>query len=158
MQLVMNSKADCISFEPKLIEIMNPGMTVTYLGSLRNTAVHLNSGNALITDAPLDNQGKGEAFSPTDLLCTSLATCMITILAIAARGRNLELGEIKADIVKVMLTDPRRVGEIQIHLRIQDKGLSENDKKVLEHAALNCPVAKSLNSEINQQVKFEYFS
>ena len=154
----MNSKADCISFEQKLIEIMNPGMTVTYQGSLRNTAVHLNSGNALITDAPLDNQGKGEAFSPTDLLCTSLATCMITILAIAARGRNLELGEIKADIVKVMLTDPRRVGEIQIHMRIQEKGLSENDKKVLENAALNCPVAKSLNSEINQQVKFEYFS
>jgi uncharacterized OsmC-like protein len=79
---------------------------------------------------------------------------MITIMAITAQGRNVELGEVKADIVKSMLSDPRRVGEIQIHLRIQDKNFTENDKKILEHAALNCPVAKSLSSEVNQQVKF----
>ncbi len=153
----MNSKQRCISFDTKLIVIMTPGMTVTYQGSLRNMAFHLNSGNSLITDAPLDNHGRGESFSPTDLLCTSLAACMITIMAIAAQGRNVELGEIKADIVKGMLSDPRRVGEIQIHLRIQDKNFTENDKRILEHAALNCPVAKSLSSEVNQQVKFEYY-
>jgi len=132
-------------------------MTVSYQGSLRNTAIHLNSGNTLITDAPLDNQGRGEAFSPTDLLCTSLATCMITIVGISAQGRNLQLGSIEAEITKVMLTDPRRVGEIQIHMRVQDVDFTESDKKVLEHAALNCPVAKSLSSEIKQVVKFEYF-
>jgi len=136
---------------------MKPGMTVTYQGSLRNVAQHLSSGNTLITDAPTDNHGRGEAFSPTDLLCTSLATCMITIMAIAAEGRDLILGEIKAEIVKVMLSDPRRVGEIHINVRVENKGLSENDRKVLEHAALNCPVAKSLSTEIKQNVKFEYF-
>ena len=140
-----------------LIQIMKPGMTVTYQGSLRNVAQHLSSGNTLITDAPTDNHGRGEAFSPTDLLCTSLATCMITIMAIAADGRDLILGEIKAEIVKVMLSDPRRVGEIHINVRVENKGLSENDRKVLEHAALNCPVAKSLSTEIKQNVKFEYF-
>jgi len=140
-----------------LIQIMKPGMTVTYQGSLRNVAQHLSSGNTLITDAPTDNHGRGEAFSPTDLLCTSLATCMITIMAIAAEGRDLILGEIKAEIVKVMLSDPRRVGEIHINVRVENKGLSENDRKVLEHAALNCPVAKSLSTEIKQNVKFEYF-
>ena len=132
-------------------------MTVSYQGSLRNRALHLNSGNTLITDAPLDNQGKGEAFSPTDLLCTSLATCMITIMGIAAQGRNLQLGLLEAQITKIMLSDPRRVGEIQIHMRVQDVAFTESDKKVLEHAALNCPVAKSLSSEIKQVVKFEYF-
>jgi uncharacterized OsmC-like protein len=136
---------------------MKPTMTVTYQGSLRNVAVHLKSGNSLTTDAPLDNQGKGEAFSPTDLLCTSLASCMITIMGIAAQGRNLELGEVGADVEKAMLSDPRRVGEIQIHIRIQDMLFSESDKKILEHAALNCPVAKSLNPEIRQIVTFEYF-
>ena len=140
-----------------LIQIMKPGMSVTYQGSLRNVAQHLSSGNTLITDAPIDNHGRGEAFSPTDLLCTSLATCMITILAIAAEGRNLALGEIKAEIVKVMLSDPRRVGEIHISMSIENRGLTENDKRVLEHAALNCPVAKSLSTEIKQYVKFDYF-
>jgi uncharacterized OsmC-like protein len=82
---------------------------------------------------------------------------MITIMAIAAEGRDLILGEIKAEIVKVMLSDPRRVGEIHINVRVENKGLSENDRKVLEHAALNCPVAKSLSTEIKQNVKFEYF-
>ncbi len=133
-------------------------MTVTYQGSLRNAAVHLQSGNSLVTDAPLDNQGRGEAFSPTDLLCTSLATCMITIMGIAAQGRNLQLGSIEAEITKVMLSDPRRVGEIQIQMRVQDVDFTEGDKKVLEFAALNCPVAKSLSSEIKQVVKFEYFN
>jgi uncharacterized OsmC-like protein len=120
-------------------------------------ALHLSSGNTLITDAPLDNNGKGEAFSPTDLLCTSLATCMITIMGISAQGRNLQLGSIEAEITKIMLSDPRRVGEIQIHMRVQDVDFTESDKKVLEHAAMNCPVAKSLSSEIKQWVKFEYF-
>jgi len=157
MQSGTNSNRSVVVLKQNLIQIMKPGMTVTYQGSLRNVAQHLSSGNTLITDAPTDNHGRGEAFSPTDLLCTSLATCMITIMAIAADGRDLILGEIKAEIVKVMLSDPRRVGEIHINVRVENKGLSENDRKVLEHAALNCPVAKSLSTEIKQNVKFEYF-
>jgi len=157
MQSGTNSNRSVVVLRQNLIQIMKPGMTVTYQGSLRNVAQHLSSGNTLITDAPTDNHGRGEAFSPTDLLCTSLATCMITIMAIAAEGRDLILGEIKAEIVKVMLSDPRRVGEIHINVRVENKGLSENDRKVLEHAALNCPVAKSLSTEIKQNVKFEYF-
>jgi putative redox protein len=157
MQSGTNSNRSVVVLKQNLIQIMKPGMTVTYQGSLRNVAQHLSSGNTLITDAPTDNHGRGEAFSPTDLLCTSLATCMITIMAIAAEGRDLILGEIKAEIVKVMLSDPRRVGEIHINVRVENKGLSENDRKVLEHAALNCPVAKSLSTEIKQNVKFEYF-
>ena len=153
----MNSNRSALVLMQNLIQIMKPGMTVTYQGSLRNVAQHLSSGNTLITDAPIDNHGRGEAFSPTDLLCTSLATCMITILAIAAEGRNLALGQIKAEIVKVMLSDPRRVGEIHINMSIENRGLTENDKRVLEHAALNCPVAKSLSNEIKQYVKFDYF-
>ena len=157
MQSPMNSSRSALVLMQNLIQIMKPGMTVTYQGSLRNIAEHLSSANTLITDAPLDNHGRGEAFSPTDLLCTSLATCMITILAIAAEGRNLALGEVKAEVMKVMLSDPRRVGEIHINVSIQDCGLTDNDKRILEHAAMNCPVAKSLNSEIKQQVKFDYF-
>jgi uncharacterized OsmC-like protein len=135
---------------------MNPGMTVTYQGSLRNQAKHLRSGNTLTTDAPLDNNGKGEAFSPTDLLCTSLATCMITLMGITAESKGITLGEIAADIEKVMASNPRRVSEIHIVLRIQNMNFTDREKTILEQAAMTCPVAKSLHPEIQQQVHFLY--
>lgn len=135
---------------------MNPGMKVTYNGELRNTAVHLRSGNMLTTDAPTDNNGKGEAFSPTDLLCTSLACCMITLMGIAAESKQIELGNIEAEIEKTMVSDPRRVSKIRIVLRIENPGYTDREISILKNAALTCPVAKSLHPDIEQVVDFEW--
>jgi putative redox protein len=135
---------------------MNPGMRINYEGNLRNRAVHLQSSNELITDAPTDNHGKGEAFSPTDLLCTSLASCMITLMGIAAESKGIVVGSISADIEKVMYSEPRRVGEIHINLAIENKGYSEKERSILENAAKTCPVAKSIHPEIKQVVDFSY--
>jgi putative redox protein len=133
---------------------MNPGMKVTYNGELRNTAVHLRSGNMLTTDAPTDNNGKGEAFSPTDLLCTSLACCMITLMGIAANSKDIKLGNIEADIEKIMASDPRRVSCIRVEMRIENLHYSEREMTILKNAALTCPVAKSLHPEIEQVIDF----
>ncbi|MFM7233683.1 MAG: OsmC family protein [Flavobacteriales bacterium] len=135
---------------------MNPGMTVIYKGDLRNEATHMRSGNQLITDAPTDNQGKGEAFSPTDLLCTSLAACMTTIMAITAQSKGIQLGTIEASIEKVMYAEPRRVGEIHIEIRLEDCAYGVREKSILEQAAHTCPVAKSLHPDIKQVVTFSY--
>jgi len=135
---------------------MNPGMKVTYNGELRNTAVHLRSGNMLTTDAPTDNNGRGEAFSPTDLLCTSLACCMITLMGIAAESKQIELGNIEAEIEKTMVSDPRRVSKIRIVLRIENPGYTDREISILKNAALTCPVAKSLHPDIEQVVDFEW--
>lgn len=137
---------------------MKPGMKVTYNGELRNTAVHLRSGNTLTTDAPPDNNGRGEAFSPTDLLCTSLACCMITLMGIAADNKKIVLGNIEADIEKTMGSDPRRVSKIHIVLRIENRGYSEREMSILKNAALTCPVAKSLHPDLEQVVDFEWLS
>lgn len=135
---------------------MNPGMTVTYQGELRNRAEHIQSGNTLITDAPTDNHGKGEAFSPTDLLCTSLASCMITLMGITANSKGIHLGKVEASIEKVMYSEPRRVGEIHIHLMVENKEYSDKEKAILENAALTCPVAKSIHPDIKQEISFSY--
>jgi putative redox protein len=136
---------------------MNPGMKVRYEGDLRCSAVHLKSGKTLTTDAPPDNNGKGEAFSPTDLLCTSLAVCMITLMGIAATKKDLVLGEIEADIEKVMANDPRRVSEIYIHFRMERKDLDEKERMLLERVAHTCPVARSIHPDILQRITFEYY-
>jgi putative redox protein len=135
---------------------MNPGMTVTYQGELRNRAEHIKSGNTLITDAPTDNHGKGEAFSPTDLLCTSLASCMITLMGITANSKGIHLGKVEASIEKVMYSEPRRVVEIHIHLMVENKEYSDKEKAILENAALTCPVAKSIHPDIKQEISFSY--
>lgn len=135
---------------------MTPGMTLHYLGALRCEGKHLRSGNTLITDAPPDNNGKGEAFSPTDLMCTSLASCMVTIMHISAKQKGIQLGGIKADIEKVMASDPRRVTAIHINMTIEETGLNDKERESLERAAINCPVAKSLHPEIVQRVEFKY--
>jgi len=136
--------------------IMNPGMKVNYQGELRNSAIHLRSGNTLTTDAPTDNKGKGEAFSPTDLLCTSLATCMMTLIGIAAASKGIAMGNMEADVEKIMASDPRRVSEIHIDLRIQNMNYGDREKAIIENAALTCPVAKSLHPDIKQQVNFQF--
>ncbi len=130
---------------------------VTYLGALRTEAVHLQSGNKLITDAPKDNHGKGEAFSPTDLTATSLACCMISVMGIVAMKEGITPtdGAI-ATVLKVMYAEPRRIGEIHIEITMPAKGYSEKEKKMYEHAAYTCPVAKSLHPDIKQEIKFRY--
>lgn len=131
-------------------------MKVKYLGDLRNHATHVKSGNTIITDAPTDNKGKGEAFSPTDLLCTSLATCMITLMGITAQEKNILLGEMEAEIEKIMYAEPRRVGEIRIAFKMSSTNLTEREKKIIEHAAQTCPVAKSIHPDIIQTIIFNW--
>jgi uncharacterized OsmC-like protein len=127
---------------------------IIYKGDLRTEAVHVKSGQVIVTDAPTDNEGKGEAFSPTDLLATSLACCMITVMGIYARKNKLAL-QIEADLQKHMQSQPRKVSAIDIKLSISGV-LTKEQKNSLEAIALNCPVAKSLDSSIIQNVQFTY--
>jgi uncharacterized OsmC-like protein len=131
-------------------------MKVQYNGDLRCTATHIKSGNQVITDAPTDNNGKGEAFSPTDLLCTSLSTCMMTLMGIAANSKEIQLGQIDADIEKIMGSDPRRVSGINIQFRIQSLGYTDREKDILKNAALTCPVAKSIHPDIALGIDFQF--
>ncbi len=128
---------------------------VLYNGGLRTTATHLQSSTDIITDAPLDNQGKGEAFSPTDLLATSLASCMMTIMGIAARTHEIDMDGASAEVTKVMSTEPRRVSEIHVNFTFPKKdSYSDKQKKILENAALTCPVHFSLHPNIKKPVNF----
>jgi uncharacterized OsmC-like protein len=129
---------------------------VEYLGELRVECTHLQSGKQIITDAPTDNQGKGEAFSPTDLAATSLATCMMTIMGIKAGKMGIEFTNAVAEVTKVMYSEPRRIGEIHIKMDVKDNNYSEKDKQVLIAAALACPVAKSLHPDIQQKVEINF--
>lgn len=129
---------------------------VSYEGSLRTSCTHLKSQNHIITDAPIDNHGKGEAFSPTDLLSTSLASCMLTIMGIEAEKQGIPFGQAEAEMQKVMAENPRRVSEIVITIKMPKGNYTDEQKQILENAARNCPVAKSLNTEIRQNVHFEY--
>lgn len=130
--------------------------TIKYNGNLRTNAIHLKSGNEIITDAPTDNHGKGEAFSPTDLLATSLACCMLTLMGITAGKNDIVFEDASADITKVMGSNPRRVQEIVVKITMPKIAYSDKEKKLLEVAALNCPVAKSLSSDLKQTVTFDY--
>jgi uncharacterized OsmC-like protein len=127
-----------------------------YIGELRVHAKHIKSGITLITDAPTDNHGKGESFSPTDLLCTALGTCMLTIMGISANTHNFNIDGTKVRITKIMKSDPRRVGEIIVEFDMPYKEFTEKQKDILRIAAENCPVAKSLHPELKQTIKFNY--
>lgn len=129
---------------------------ITYKGNLRTEAVHLASGQTIITDAPLDNNGKGEAFSPTDLLSASLGSCMLTVMGIVAERHAINIEGATVDITKIMESNPRRVGEIIAAFSMPKKNYTEKEKELLEHAANACPVAKSLSAEIKQTVTFTY--
>jgi putative redox protein len=128
---------------------------VKYLGNLRNESTHLRSGNAIITDAPVDNHGKGEAFSPTDLASVSLANCMMTIVAIAADTRNLVIESMEAEVKKEMASNPRRISAIHVRLRITGQ-FTDKEKTILHHAALTCPVALSLHPDVNQNIEVAF--
>jgi putative redox protein len=127
-----------------------------YLGDLRTEVRHVRSGKTLITDAPIDNHGKGEAFSPTDLLATSLGSCMLTMIGIAARIHNFNVGGTEARITKIMAENPRRVHEVIIEFNFPESSYSDNEKTIIENAALKCPVAKSLHPDLKQTVIFNY--
>ena len=128
---------------------------VTYKGSLRTEAIHVQSGNTIITDAPIDNHGKGEAFSPTDLVATALASCMLTIMGIVANRNHLKINGTTAEIEKIMGANPRRINEIKISIRFNEN-FDKKTKRKLENAALTCPVSNSLNKNLNESIKFIY--
>lgn len=128
-----------------------------YLGQLRTESVHVKSGNTLITDAPVDNKGKGEAFSPTDLLATSLATCMFTIMGITANNNGWNIDGTTCDVTKIMsATPPRKVVEIVIEFNFVANNFDENQKQMLRDAAYSCPVALSLAADLKKTVTFNF--
>ncbi|WP_131669620.1 OsmC family protein [Psychrobacter pygoscelis] len=128
---------------------------VTYQGELRTQSIHLQSNSQIITDAPVDNHGKGEAFSPTDLLASSLASCMMTIMGIKAASMDLDISGTSAEVTKVMAAEPRRVSEVHVDIKFA-QSFDARTQKVLEQAALTCPVAKSIHPDIQQVVNFHY--
>jgi putative redox protein len=129
---------------------------ITYVGALRTESTHLQSGIQIITDAPVDNQGKGEAFSPTDLLATSLGNCMLTIVGIAANNHGFNIDGATAEVTKVMGVAPRRVVEIVINLKFPANGYTDKEKTIIEKSAKTCPVAHSLHPDIKQEITFSY--
>ena len=128
---------------------------IVYKGELRTEAKHLQSATIIETDAPTDNQGKGERFSPTDLLATSLGSCMLTIMGIKARDMEVELDGTQVSIKKIMKQDPRRVGGIEVDFDFPGTlQLDEKQRAILERAALTCPVANSIHPDIELDVHF----
>lgn len=128
---------------------------VTYLGALRTECVHLASGSTYLTDAPTDNNGKGEAFSPTDTIATGLANCMFTVMGIKARDLGVALDGSTALVTKTMASNPRRISGIEIIMELPG-GLSEKNQKVLEHTANTCPVQHSLHPDIHRAINFKW--
>jgi len=135
---------------------MNAIATVEYLGDLRTQAKHLKSGNSVVTDAPVDNMGKGEAFSPTDLVSAALCSCMITIMGQVADREKINLKGITAEVVKIMSSNPRKIAEIQITFSHPNLDASEVQKQKLKNAAKTCPVALSLSESLLQTVTFNF--
>jgi putative redox protein len=129
---------------------------IRYTGDLRTEAIHLQSGQTIITDAPVDNKGKGEAFSPTDLMSTSLGSCMLTIIGIAAQTHQFNIIGTEIKIVKIMKSGPRSVGEIIIEFTFPANNYSQKEKEIIEKAARACPVALSLSEQLKQTVIFNY--
>jgi putative redox protein len=129
---------------------------ITYNGGLRTTSVHERSGNEIITDAPVDNKGKGEAFSPTDLLATSLGNCMLTIIGIAANEHGFNIDGTTCEITKIMAEGPRRVSEIVATFQFPANDYTEKVKTIIERSAHTCPVAYSIHPDIKKTVTFNF--
>ena len=128
---------------------------VTYLGELRTSSVHIQSGTEILSDAPLDNNGRGEAFSPTDTVANALATCMFTIMGIKARDMGIDLSGATAEVIKVMAADPRRIAKISVAFTINTP-LDDKAKTILQRAALTCPVHYSLHPDIEKDITFNW--
>ncbi|MFZ2904855.1 MAG: OsmC family protein [Cyclobacteriaceae bacterium] len=131
-------------------------LTTEYKGTLRTENIHTRSGNKVITDAPVDNQGKGEAFSPTDLVCTALSSCMITTMGILADREGVDMRGMQTEVVKIMGSSPRKIAEIQVTLSHPTLQATDVQKQKLRNAALTCPVALSLHDSVKQTVTFNF--
>lgn len=129
---------------------------VSYRGGLRTEAVHLKSGVKIITDAPVDNHGKGESFSPTDLVTSALCSCMMTIMGILADREGIRLEGLRGEIIKVMSASPRKIAEIHIALKHPDLEATSEQKEKLKRAALTCPVALTLGDHVIQKITFDF--
>ena len=127
-----------------------------YLGELRTESIHLKSSNIIITDAPTDNNGKGEAFSPTDLVASALCSCMTTVMGICAYKNDFQLPKSKSKITKAMSSSPRRISKIIIEIDFENNNLTDQQKEKLIAVAKGCPVALSLKSELIQEVNFNF--
>ena len=127
-----------------------------YVGELRTESTHLKSSNVIITDAPIDNNGKGNAFSPTDLVASALCSCMTTVMGICANKNQFDLPNSKAYVTKVMSSHPRRISKIIIEISFDKNNLSEQNVEKLIAVAKGCPVAQSLSSDLIQEVRFNF--
>ena len=128
---------------------------VTYTGNLRTSCEHIRSGNSFITDAPLDNHGLGQAFSPTDTVATGLASCMFSVMGIKAMGLELDLENSTAEVIKHMAADPRRISRIDVKFNLPSI-ISDKHRKILEHTARTCPVHYSLHPDIERNITFQW--
>lgn len=134
--------------------------TVEYKGGLRTVCTHLRSGNSFETDAPVDNNGKGERFSPTDHLATSLGTCMITVMGIKARAMGFDLDGVKIEVEKIIKQEPRRIGGINLFFHFPDslKDIDEKTKEILKHTGQTCPVQHSIHPDIEVKIDWGTWS
>lgn len=131
--------------------------TVIYAGNLRTICEHLRSGTQIETDAPVDNNGKGERFSPSDLVATALGTCMLTIMGMRANEMKLDLADVKIEVEKIMKSDPRRIGGINLTFHFPESlVLDERQKAILQKAAETCPVRYSIHADIELKVNFNW--
>ncbi len=126
---------------------------VNYLGNLRTESVHISSNDMILTDAPRDNNGKGEAFSPTDLVATSLSSCILTVIGIISKRIKYDLVNTKSSVKKIMSNNPRRIVEIVVKIEFSQSADSKT-RSIIEKTALNCPVSKSLHPDIKQNISF----
>ena len=131
-------------------------VTAKYLGDLRTECVHVASGTTLVTDAPVDNQGKGEAFSPTDLCATALASCAMTIIGIYGRSHDVDVTGTTIEVTKTMSANPRRIGKIEMIFTMPDRDYTDKQKLMIERAALTCPVHLSLHPDVEQVFTFKW--
>ena len=130
--------------------------TVTYESNLRTTCLHLQSGSVFETDAPTDNKGKGERFSPTDLIATGLGACLITTMGIKAESMNIQLDGAKVEVTKIMVSDPRRIGKIIVHATLPALNLDEKTTEILERVGRTCPVERSLHPDVELDIQFKW--
>ena len=128
---------------------------ITYLGDLRTSSIHLQSGSEIISDAPIDNNGKGEAFSPTDTVANALGSCMFTVMGIKAQDLNVDLSNSTAEITKIMAADPRRISEIHVVFNFS-VATDVKNKTILERTAMTCPVYYSLHPDIKKVITFNW--
>ncbi len=138
-----------------MLQIIKMTSNVEYIKNLSTSCTHIKSGSQILTDAPTDNNGKGEKFSPTDLVATSLAACMLTVMGIKAEEDKISFQNISASVEKIMESNPRRISEIKIIMSIGEVW-SKKEKSIMERTACTCPVAKSLHPDLLQEIEFIY--